>query len=109
MKTSSTILVALFAAAIGVALGAYGYSLLGSARVEHAEHAADKNGRIHDPGVDVARDLEVEQVGAVLRAVERIRHGLVDRHGDGLGGRIGRITAMDCDGFELHLLPLCRA
>src|SRR5205823_1302327 len=38
MKMPSTILVAIVAAA----LGAYGYSLLGPARVEHAEHAADK-------------------------------------------------------------------
>jgi membrane fusion protein, heavy metal efflux system len=38
MKTSSTILVA-FVAAV---LGAYGYSLLGPAKVEHAEHAAEK-------------------------------------------------------------------
>jgi membrane fusion protein, heavy metal efflux system len=42
MKTSPTILVAFVAAALGVAFGAYGYSLLGPARVEHAEHAADK-------------------------------------------------------------------
>ncbi|MGY4428386.1 hypothetical protein ACVWWO_000863 [Bradyrhizobium sp. F1.13.1] len=42
MKTSSTILVAFVAAALGTALGAYGYSLLGPARVEHAEHATDK-------------------------------------------------------------------
>jgi cobalt-zinc-cadmium efflux system membrane fusion protein len=38
MKTSSTILVAILAAA----LGAYGYSLLAPAKVAPTEHAAEK-------------------------------------------------------------------
>jgi hypothetical protein len=45
--------------------------------------------RVHDAGVDVAGNLQVEQVGAVLGAVEGVGGGLVDRHRDGLGGRVG--------------------
>jgi hypothetical protein len=41
---------------------------------------------VHDARVDVARHLQVEQVGAVLRAVEGVGHRLVQRHGHGLGG-----------------------
>jgi hypothetical protein len=53
-------------------------------------------------GVDVAGDLEVEQVGTVLGVVERVRGGLVDRHGHGLGGRVGRVAGVDDEGLELH-------
>jgi hypothetical protein len=65
-------------------------------------------GRIHDPRVDVAGDLEVEQIGAVLGAVEGVGRRLVDGNGDRLGRRVGRITAMDGNGFDLHAcLSLC--
>jgi hypothetical protein len=46
-------------------------------------------GRVHDAGVDVAGDLEVEEVGAVLGAVEGVGSRLVDRDGDRLGRRLG--------------------
>jgi hypothetical protein len=59
-------------------------------------------GRVHDPRVDVAGDLEVEQVGAVLGVVEGVGCGLVDRHRDGLGGRVGTVAAMHGDGFDFH-------
>jgi len=36
-------------------------------------------GRIHDPAVDVALHFQVEQVGTVLRVVEGVGCGLVDR------------------------------
>ncbi len=51
-------------------------------------------GRIHDPRVDVARHLQVEQVGAMLGAVEGVGHGLVDRHRHRVRGRVGRIAGM---------------
>jgi hypothetical protein len=59
-------------------------------------------GRVHDARVDVAGDLEVEQVGAVPRVVEGVGCGLVDRHRDGLGGRVGTVAAMHGDGFDFH-------
>ena len=58
--------------------------------------------RIHDACVDIAGHLEVEQIGAVLRAVEGVGGRLVNWDGDGLGGRIGAITAVDGEGFEFH-------
>ncbi len=58
--------------------------------------------RVHDARVDVARHLEIEQVGTVLGVVERVRSGLVDRHGHGLGGGLGAVAAVDGDGFEFH-------
>jgi hypothetical protein len=58
--------------------------------------------RVHDPRVDVAGHLEVEQVGAVLRAVEGIGGRLVDRYGDCLGRRFGAVAGVDGEGFEFH-------
>ena len=69
---------------------------LGQALLEH------RVGRVHDPRVDVARDLQVEQVGAVLRVVERVGDGLVDRHRDGLGRRVRVLAAVHGDGFDLQ-------
>mmetsp|Transcript_5968 Transcript_5968/g.23715 ORF Transcript_5968/g.23715 Transcript_5968/m.23715 type:complete len:341 (+) Transcript_5968:5957-6979(+) len=57
-------------------------------------------GRVHDAAVDVAGHLQVEQVGAMLGAVEGIGHGLVDRHGDRLGGRVRRVAAVHRQGLE---------
>ena len=69
---------------------------LGDALLEHVRR------RVHDPGVDVALHLQIEQVCAMLRAVERIGRGLVDRDRDGLGGGIGRIAAVHGNGFRAH-------
>ncbi|KFB73798.1 MAG: hypothetical protein AW09_000946 [Candidatus Accumulibacter phosphatis] len=56
-------------------------------------------GRIHDARVDVAGHLEVEQVGAMLGAVEGIRAGLVNRYGDRLGCRFGTVAGVDGERF----------
>ena len=37
-----------------------------------------------DPGVDVTRHLQVEQIGAVLSVVERVGRGLIDGNGNAL-------------------------
>ncbi|MDT4846772.1 hypothetical protein FQZ97_808060 [compost metagenome] len=68
----------------------------GQARFEHAV------GGVHDAAVDVAGDLEVEQIGAVLRVVERVGHGLVDRHRHRLGGGVGGVAAVHGDGLDFH-------
>lgn len=57
--------------------------------------------RVHDACVDVARDFQVEQVCAVLRVVERTGHRLVNGHGDGAGGDVGTVAAVDGDGVEV--------
>ena len=58
--------------------------------------------RVHDACVDVALDLQVEQVGTVLRVVEGVGSGLVDRHGHRLGGRVRAVAGVDGKRFELH-------
>ena len=64
------------------------------------EHVA---GRVHDARVDVALHLEIKQIRSVLRAVEGVGGGLVDRYGDGLGGGIWRVAAVHGDGFRAHV------
>ena len=58
-------------------------------------------GGVHDPGVDVARHLQIEQVGPVLGVIKGIGHGLVDGHCHCTGGRVGAVTAMHGDRFGL--------
>ncbi|MCY1535099.1 hypothetical protein D9M68_704900 [compost metagenome] len=60
--------------------------------------------RVVDAGVDVARHFQVEQVRAVLRAVEGVGHGLVDRRRNRAGGRVGRVAGVDRQGFEFPVL-----
>uniref|UniRef100_A0A914YCT4 Uncharacterized protein n=1 Tax=Panagrolaimus superbus TaxID=310955 RepID=A0A914YCT4_9BILA len=60
-------------------------------------------GGVHDAGVDVARHLQVEQVGTVLGVIERIRYGLVDRHRHRARGRVGTVAAVHGQGFQLPL------
>ena len=59
-------------------------------------------GGVHDAGVDVARHLQVEQVGAVLGAVEGVGHRLVDGHGHGLGGGVGAVACVYGQGLDFH-------
>ena len=68
----------------------------GHARLEHGI------GGVHDARVDVALDLEVEQVRGVLRVVEGVGRRLVDRHRDRLGGRVGAVAGMDGEGLGAH-------
>src|SRR5690606_30065138 len=50
--------------------------------------------------VDVARDLEVEQIGTVLRVIESVGGGLVNRHRHGLGRRVRRVAGVNGKGVE---------
>ena len=76
----------------------------GNALLQH------RRSRVHDAGVDVALDLEVEQVRPVLRIVESVRRGLVDRHGHRLGGGFRFVAAVHGQGFHLHVVsPQCRS
>ena len=43
--------------------------------------------------VDVAGIAQAEAVGSVLRVVEHIARGLVDRHRTGIGGRVGLLLS----------------
>ena len=60
-------------------------------------------GRVHDPGVDVAVLLQLEQVGGVVRALEDEGGGLVDRHGPGAGVRVRPLAGVDGAGVEAEL------
>ena len=43
---------------------------------------------VHDAGVDVSEGLQAEQRRRVIRIVENIGRGLVDRRSPGAGGRV---------------------
>ena len=58
--------------------------------------------RIHDTGINIARHFQIEQVCAVLRAVESISHCLVNRHRNRFGNRIRGITGVNRKSFEFH-------
>ena len=68
-----------------------------------------RRGRIRDPAVAIAFGLEIEQGGAVIGAVEGVGDGLVDRNGDGLGGRIGVVAGVNCNRFVAHYHLYVRA
>ena len=57
-------------------------------------------GWIHDPRVDVAELLQREQILGVLRAVELVGGGLVDRNRHRSGGWIGPVARVQHDGFR---------
>ena len=59
-------------------------------------------GGVHDAGVDIARHLQVKQVGAMLGAVERVGHCLVDGDGAGFGGGVRGVAGMNGEGFNAH-------
>ena len=59
-------------------------------------------GGVHDAAVDVALDLEIEQVGPVLGVVEGVGGGLVDGHRHRAGGGLRAVSTVDGQGFELH-------
>ena len=71
----------------------------GDAPLEH------RGGRIADAAVAEALDLEIEQRGAVIGAVELVGDGLVDRHRDGFGRRIDLVAAVHGDRFSLRIVP----
>src|SRR5690606_20462078 len=76
------------------------------------EHGA---GRVHDARIDIAFGFQVEDVCAVLRTVECVGGGLVDRYRDRLGRLVRCVAAMDGDGLWAHgdsfweTRTLCRA
>ena len=57
-------------------------------------------GRIHDARVDVAELLQREQVRGVLGVAELIGGGLIDRHGDRAGGRVGAPAGVKGERFR---------
>jgi hypothetical protein len=60
-------------------------------------------GGIHDARVDIARDLQIKQIGAMLGAVKRVGHRLVDGHGHSLGGGVGGIAGMYGECLYAHV------
>ena len=59
-------------------------------------------GGIHQTGVDVPEFLQAKQIGAVLRIIEHIGAGLINRHRSGVGRRIRGLAGMQLEGFEVR-------
>ena len=73
----------------------------GQARFQHGI------GRVHDPAVDIARHLEVEQVRAVLGVIESVGGRLVDGRGGGVGRRVAVIARVQGESRWFHgVVPL---
>ena len=68
----------------------------GDAAFEHC------GGRIADAAVAITWNLEVEQSGAVVGAVELVGDGLVDGDRGSLGRRLGFIAAVDGNRVAFH-------
>ena len=58
--------------------------------------------RVADAAVAMAFDFEIEQSGAVIGAVELVGHGLIDRHRDSFGRRVGFVAAVNGQRFVFH-------
>ena len=56
--------------------------------------------RVHDPGVDIPRHLQIEQVRAMLRVVEGVCRRLVDRNCHRLSRGVRAISRVDRTRFE---------
>ena len=59
-------------------------------------------GRVHDAGVNIAGDIEIKKIGAVLRIIEGIAGGLINGNGDGAGGRVGTVSGVNGKGSAVH-------
>src|SRR5205814_8792684 len=60
--------------------------------------------RIGEARMAVAGRIQIEQRRAVIRAVELVRYGLINRHGHRSGGRVAFVAAVDRDGLASHTL-----
>ena len=58
--------------------------------------------RVHDAGVNIAGDIEIKKIGAVLRIIEGIAGGLINGNGDGAGGRVGTVSGVNGKGSAVH-------
>ena len=70
-----------------------------------ARHALleHRGGRVHDPRVDVAEAVEVEEVGRVLGVLEDVGRRLVDRHGPRAGDRVDALAGVERAGVEAEV------
>ena len=64
----------------------------------------DTGGRVHQPGVDIARFGEAEQCRGMFGVVEGVGRRLVDRQGPGVGIAIRTLAGVDLFGLKR---PLC--
>ena len=56
--------------------------------------------------VDIALNFEIEQGGAVLRAVKLKRDSLIDRNRDGFRVGVAVLAGVECDGFSFHVVVI---
>ena len=83
------------------------WPVLDAQRVDAAFQRGDaafqhRGRRIADAAVAIALDLEIEQRGAVIGAVELVGHRLIDRHRDRFGRRVGIVAAVNGHRLVLH-------
>ena len=74
----------------------------GDAALERRDALLEDVGRrVRDAGVDVTELCEAEEAGAVLGVIEDVGRGLVDRHGAGVGRRVGLLSGVKLEGFKV--------
>mmetsp|Transcript_7671 Transcript_7671/g.32595 ORF Transcript_7671/g.32595 Transcript_7671/m.32595 type:complete len:359 (+) Transcript_7671:455-1531(+) len=70
----------------------------GDALLEHVVRG------VHDARVDVPERAQAEQIGSMLRVVEAVGGGLVNRKRARVGGGIGHLARVHLQGLELELV-----
>ena len=60
----------------------------------------DVRSGIHDPRINVAKLLQSEEAGAVIRILEGVGGGLINRHGAGVGAGGRFLAGVNLQGFE---------
>ena len=68
----------------------------------------DRARGIHDARIDIALDLQVEQVSAMLGIIKRIGSGLINGDCGRLGGGFGLITVVQGQRFQFHSVLLAQ-
>lgn len=70
----------------------------------HRRHALLQyiRGGVHDAGIDIAGNFEIEQVRAMLRIVKGVRSRLVNGNGNGLGGGVWLVAGMQGQCLKFH-------
>ena len=64
-------------------------------------------GRVHDPGIDVAQNLQVKQVCTMLGVVKGIGHRLINRGSDGPCRGVPLVAGMNGLGLKLPIGVVC--
>ena len=63
------------------------------------------SGRICNAGIAVTFAFQIEQCSAMICAINRVTHGLVNRYGHGFVVLLRSIACMNSNGFSSHPVP----